>query len=445
MITRSQVAGLVCLAAALSAVTVSCEKVPLLAPSGSSIQLISSTNVLPVNGTTEITAQVIEPSGTPPHSGTVVTFTTSLGTFQPATASTDVTGRASVTFLAGTQSGTANITALSGGASVSANGALKILIGSAAVGRVQLSANPSLVPASGGSSTITATVFDVNANVLPGATVTFSTTSGTLSTGVVSTDSSGNAQTVLRTTSKATVTATVGAQGGSTTTPPSTGGTTPTTPTTPSATGQATAQIVVDIASAPALVITPPTTPPSAGLPALFTFAVTAAAANGSFVTNVRVNWGDGSSQDLGAVTGNAVVAHTYQSAGTYPITATLTDSSGNTVPVSTSVSVVATALPTIVVTATSVPTVHAATMPVTFQLQVTTPTGVSIQSANIDWGDAGPGGTPAPGNVNQLGAINGTVTLTHQYTAAGTFTVVLRVTDSLNRTPFGTTTITLP
>jgi len=139
------------------------------------------------------------------------------------------------------------------------------------------------------------------------------------------------------------------------------------------------------------------------------------------------------------------VVAHTYQSAGTYPITATLTDSSGNTVPVSTSVSVVATALPTIVVTATSVPTVHAATMPVTFQLQVTTPTGVSIQTANIDWGDAGPGGTPAPGNVNQLGAINGTVTLTHQYTAAGTFTVVLRVTDSLNRTPFGTTTITLP
>src|SRR5436190_16169477 len=118
MITRNYLTGLVCLAAALSVVTVSCEKVPLLAPSGSSIQLISSTNVLPVNGTTEITAQLIEPAGTPPHSGTVVTFTTSLGTFQPATASTDVTGRASVTFLAGTQSGTANITALSGGAAV---------------------------------------------------------------------------------------------------------------------------------------------------------------------------------------------------------------------------------------------------------------------------------------------------------------------------------------
>jgi hypothetical protein len=89
-----------------------------------------------------------------------------------------------------------------------------------------------------------------------------------------------------------------------------------------------------------------------------------------------------------------------------------------------------------VVITATSVPTVHAAQMPVTFQAQVTTPTGVTIQNAVINWGD---------NTSSQLSAINGTVTLTHTYTMAGQFTVTLTVTDSLGRTPFGTTTITLP
>src|SRR5206468_10274063 len=105
MITRFNVTGAVCLAAALSVGTVSCEKVPLLAPSGSSITLIASTNVLPVNASTSITAQVLEPAGTPPHSGTQVSFTTSLGTIQPESVSTDVNGRATVTFSAGAQSG----------------------------------------------------------------------------------------------------------------------------------------------------------------------------------------------------------------------------------------------------------------------------------------------------------------------------------------------------
>src|SRR5581483_6337628 len=254
---------------------------------------------------------------------------------------------------------------------------------------------------------------------------------------VASADSNGNAQTALQTTTKATVTATVGAQGS--TQPPTTGGGSGsggTTPTTPPTSGQARASIVIDIASAPGLVITPPSTPPSAGLPASFTFVVTAASANGSAVRDVVVNWGDGSSQDLGAITGTAVVSHTYQNAGTYPITATITDSYGNSVMVGSSVSVVATALPTVLISATSAPTVHAAQMPVTFQVQVTSPTGVTIQSATINWGD---------GTVNQLSAINGTVNLTHTYTSAGQFTVTLSVVDSLGRTPFGSTTITLP
>src|SRR5687768_4151272 len=74
---------------ALSLVAAGCEKVPLTAPTGSTIILTAATNILPVNGTADITATVLEAAGTPPHSGTVVSFTTTLGSNEPADARTD--------------------------------------------------------------------------------------------------------------------------------------------------------------------------------------------------------------------------------------------------------------------------------------------------------------------------------------------------------------------
>ena len=78
--------------------TSACQEVPLLAPSGSSITLSSQATSLPSDGTTIITAQVIEPSGTPPHAGTLVSFSTTLGRIQPADAETDISGRATAVF-----------------------------------------------------------------------------------------------------------------------------------------------------------------------------------------------------------------------------------------------------------------------------------------------------------------------------------------------------------
>ena len=68
--------ALYCLAllAAISCVgIVGCERVPLLAPAGSTITLVSSTTTLALNSTTTLTAQLLEPAGTAPHSGTTVT------------------------------------------------------------------------------------------------------------------------------------------------------------------------------------------------------------------------------------------------------------------------------------------------------------------------------------------------------------------------------------
>jgi adhesin/invasin len=422
-------------AAIVFAGSVACQRVPLLAPTGSTITLTASATALPSNGSTDIIAQVIQPSGSPPHSGTHVTFTTTLGSIQPSDATTDVSGRAVVRFVAGGQSGTATIQAISGGVSAGTTGAVKILVGTAGVGRVIVSANPTLVPALGGSSAITVSVIDVNGNPLSAAPVSFSTTAGTLADTVVVADQSGIARTTLQTATSATVTASVGAQGGSSTG----GGTTPPaggTPTPPSNTaGQASGTVTVGVLSSPGLVITPPTTPPGAGLPASFSFVVTAATTNGSFVRNVHVDWGDGSSQDLGGITGTAIVTHVYTRAGTFAVNATLTDSGGNSFNVGTTVTVIATPSPTVLITP-SVPAQSTPVVTVTFQLQVTPPTGVGIQDAVIDYGD---------GNSQGLGGLTGSVTVSHDYRIKGPVTVSLTVTDTLQRNTVGRVTINVP
>jgi len=398
--------------------TVACQKVPLLAPSGSTIQLTSLATALPANGTTDVIAQVIEASGTPPHSGTAVSFTTNLGSVQPSEGETDINGRVTVKFVAGGSNGTATITAISGGVSASGTNAIKIAVGSAAAGRVAVNANPTIIPALGGSSLISATVFDINGNALGGVQVSFGTTAGSLDSVLVTTDVSGTAATTLRTSSTATVTATVGATS-STTTPPTTG-TTPTTGTS----GPTSGTVTVNIAGIPTLVITPPTTAVSAGVAANYTFAVTAATTNGSAIRDVLINWGDGQTKDLGAVTGTSIVSHVYTSPGTYNITATVTDSSGAVVPVTSSVTVNPKPQPTVSLTApTTTPTAGTDT---TFTASVApsaSSAGSVIQDVQIDYGD---------GNRQDLGAATGTsISLHHVYQNSGTYTVTLTAQDS--------------
>jgi adhesin/invasin len=430
MITRPN--GLLALlaAAACSLLVSACEKVPLMAPAGSTIILTASTNAMPVGATTDIIAQVLEAAGTPPHSGTRVTFTTTLGTLEPAEANTDVGGRVVVRFLSGTANGSAVITATSGGATTGTNGALKIAVGTAAVGRVSVNANPALVPANGGSTTIAASLFDINGNLLPSAPVSFTTTAGTLSSSIVSTDANGVASTTLTTSQQATVTASVGAQA-----PPAgtgTGGTGTGTGTGTTSSGQASGTVVVNVASAPSLVITPPSSPPSVGLPANFTFAVTAAAQNGSAVRELRVNWGDGETSNLGAVTGNAVVSHVFDDDGTFTVTGTVTDVTGNSVSVSTSVTVIPVPRPTIIITYSPVPA-HANTQ-TTITIQVTVPPGIGVTETRVNFGD----GTSA----NLGGATSANVQ--HVYTLPGTYTLEVSVRDTTNNTTVGSTSVSV-
>src|SRR4029453_19281036 len=158
-----------------------CDKVPLLAPSGSTVTLSTNSSIVQANGTAEIRATVLESSGTPVQNGTTVTFSTNLGTMSPSEAKT-VNGVATAQFVPNGQSGTAKIVATSGGAKAdSTSNPLTISVGSAAAAHVQVTATPNRLPSGGGLSTITATVTDTNGNPLSGVVVSFSTAAANIS------------------------------------------------------------------------------------------------------------------------------------------------------------------------------------------------------------------------------------------------------------------------
>ncbi len=373
-----------------------CDKVPLTAPTGSTITLFSSTSYVPVSGTAEITATVIEQAGTAVQNGTSVSFITSLGIIDPQEARTS-NGKVTVRFVAGTQSGTARISAFSGAASSSGStsggtggtvsprsASVEIKVGGAAATRLVLSATPGTVPSTGGTVELLATVLDADGNRIPGVPVSFTTTAGTLSSASVNTDGNGEARTTLTTARRATVSATAG-----TVTPQS---------------------LTIEVATAPTIRITPPTTA-IAGQSAVFTLAVSTGT-NGTPVRDVTVDFGDGQRMSLGS--DPTSVAHVYAEAGTYTVTATATDTAGEKSSTS-AVVVVRAAAPLIVrIGGDTQPRANA---PASFTVTVT-PADTQVVSYQFDFGD----GQAATVNSPQI---------THVYTTVGPRTLSVTVTTA--------------
>ena len=322
--------------AALS-LAAACDKVPLLAPSGSVITLFPSASVVPVNGSIEIVATVIENgttstpttpppanggngtttpppgttttnspgAGTPVHNGTVVNFTTTLGRIEPAEARTQ-NGQVRVRFISTGQSGLATITAFSGGAS----GKIENLrVGTAGAERVLITATPQALGCTGGTTQINARVEDTSGAGIPNVPVQFTTTTGQLNPATSNTDNEGVATTQLTTTREATVTANVAGK---------------------------TAPVTVTLSPRTGLALTPPSGTVSAGVATTFTVNVSSTANIGSVV----VDFGDGTVRNLGALSGSTTVPHTYQTEGTYTVTATAADAAGCSERVSTAITI---------------------------------------------------------------------------------------------------------
>ncbi len=304
------------------ALAAGCDKVPLLAPTGSVINLFPQTNTVAPNTTVTIVATVIEngvassgsgPSsgtssrtgnGTPVQNGTLVTFTTTLGHIEPSEARTH-NGSVSVQFITDNASGTATITAYSGGASAQTT----LKVGNAAVKTVNVTTTPQSLGSSGGSVQVQASVEDDGGNPLPGIPVTFSTDKGSVSPSTVTSDANGVATATLTTTATAKVTATVGA-----------------------VTSTA-ATVTVNAFGLSGFTVTS-TSAIAAGVPVTFTVTPT----TGANLSNVIVNFGDGRSTPLGPISAQQTVQHAYCSAGAFTATASVTDAGGGTGSLSTTV-----------------------------------------------------------------------------------------------------------
>jgi hypothetical protein len=315
-----------------------CEKMPLLAPTGTVITLFPSATNVALNGEIEIIATLIEQgvaqtpgtgngtgststpaAGTPVHNGTLVTFTSTIGRVEPREARTQ-NGQVRVRFIAGGQSGTARITAYSGGAVATID---DLLVGTAAAERILVTASPQTLGPAGGTSQVGARVEDASGAALVGVPVTFTTTAGTLSAASAVTDEGGVARTALTTTRESTVTANVAGK---------------------------TAEITVGLSPRTGISLAGPTNSISAGIPAAFTVGVSSTAN----IQDVRIDFGDGTSQSLGAISGSTTVQHIYSEAGTYIVRAIATEASGFTEQVSTSLSVLPGQPPSIIITASN-------------------------------------------------------------------------------------------
>lgn len=373
-----------------------CDKMALLSPTGSTITLSINKTSVPISGTAEITASVIESAGTPVQNGTVVTFTSSFGTIEPREARTEG-GTARVTFT-GTQSGTAKINAFSGGARTGGTGSsaeLSVLVGGAAAETVKVRAEPSTIPQAGGSSQIIVTVTDISGNPLPNAPVIFTTDNGSVSPGSNTTDAAGEARTTLTTTRTSKVTATVAAKPG---------------------------DVTVTVVNAPTVTVTGPATA-TAGLPANFTITP-AVPTGGAPIRDVVVNWGDGSApQSLGAISAVTTVSHAFSRADSYTVTATATDQIGQQGTGSFSVNVTR-VLPTVTMDCPT--TTQFIGVPGSFTARPPTTAGAfPIQNVTVDLGD---------GTSRNLGQITGPTSFTKAYGAEGGYTVTATVTDTIGQ-----------
>ena len=372
-------------------VAAACDKVPLLAPTESTITLVVSTTSIGLNGSAELVATVIEPAGTPVHNGTTVVFTASVGVVEPREARTEG-GIARATFRAGTQSGTAAITAFSGSAR---SDPVEVLVGGAAVSTVTVRAEPATVRTTGGSVEVIAYVVDVSGNPLAGVPVGFSSDFGTFSANSVATGANGEARVTLTTNRETAVTASVGGKTGT---------------------------LTIRAVSTPVVTITA-STDPIVGVPVTFTLTGDSNA-SAPRVTNVTIDFGDGTPPvALGAMPpppATRAITHVYTRASAYTVTATATDQSGEigTTSIAVTVRRVSPSI-TLLVSPASPLVGNVVTVSVT--IVQPSPT-VRVQSLTVFFGN---------GQQASLGAPqSGTVSASTVYTAPGTYTVRAELVD---------------
>ena len=378
-----------------------CKGVDLTAPNGSSITVTANPTAINLNGgESTITVILTNPDGSPVPDGTVVYLTSTLGTI--AQRSETQGSRLNESLVAGSQPGTATVTARSGTSEVSA--AVDVTIGTT-LESITMSANPASLPPDGGKSTITAVAYGKNFEILANVPITFSTDAGALeSEGTpIRTNSQGEARDTLNTTLSANLTATSGDL-------------------------STTATVEVGANTPPTAKFTHSPTAPKVGEAVNFS-AAESVDPDGSIV-KYEWDFGDGTT-----ATGERP-SHVYQTANSFAAVLVVTDDLGATGSQNSTVRVSLGDAPIASFTfSPSAPELGAGgTVTVTFDASSSRDPDGRIVEYTWDWGD---GTSPVIKGEGEPRA-------DHQFTEAKTYSVILTVRDDLNNTSSSTQQVTV-
>jgi PKD repeat protein len=371
-----------------------CKKAILTAPDNSTLVVTVNPSVIPLGGQAIVTVVGYKASGTTVPDGTVIFFSTDIGTIESRKETQN--GTAEALFQSNdNRSGIATITITSGSAAVTPD-PVTITIGTAALYTLSLSAAPPVLPAGGGTATIRVTAYDENLNPLTNIPVTLSTNAGQLNSSgnVMTTGSNGVVEDLLQTSATALVTAASG-----------------------DIEISITVHVETDESPTASFVYSPAN--PKVGEKVHFN-ASESSDADGNIV-NYAWDFGDGR-------TGSGVTTtHKYKNPGTYTVVLVVRDNTGNSGSTNQTVSVSEGEAPT--ASFVYSPANPAIDETVYFNASESTDTDGTIVSYQWDLGD----GTTAAGQ-----------TITHRYGSSGTYTVLLEVTDDDGNTASTTQSISI-
>ena len=192
-----------------------CDKATPVAPNGTILAISANPTKIAINGTSTITVIGRKPDGNPLNPGTEIRLTASLGSIDTIV-TTDSNGTATAIFRANGVLGTATITAATGtgtttggggtsdnpgGSTAGTTASISVQVGTAAK-TITLQPTPILIPLEGGTVSLLAIVRDANGQPLPNQSVNFTTDLGTLVSrgGIVVSNSQGIARDTLKVT-----------------------------------------------------------------------------------------------------------------------------------------------------------------------------------------------------------------------------------------------------
>ncbi len=183
--------------AALLLALAGCDRPTPVAPGEAGLTISANPTRIEIDGRSTITVIARKSDGNPVNRGTEINFSTTLGTIDTLVETND-RGIAEAILRGDGTVGMATVEASSGAAAAVA---VDVQIGSLAAS-INLEANPRRLPKEGGDVTLVATVFDDRGNRLRNHPVNFSSEAGTLDSGgsAVNTDSQGEARDTVRVT-----------------------------------------------------------------------------------------------------------------------------------------------------------------------------------------------------------------------------------------------------